>query len=350
MNNNRKKAKQNKTSRASVASATSQSTRAPKVSSSGNSRRIRHRELVGSILGSVGFEANRYDLNPGISSTFPWLSSQADGWEQYRFHKLCFEYVTRTATSTVGSVILAPDYDPTDSPPSTEAIATSYMDAVENAPWVDQTCLLNSNAMFPMGPRKFVRSSMVAGDPRTYDAGTFYLCTVEEVGANAIGKLWVSYDVELYIPQLAASAPTATSASFFQNTAGVQALATGVAESVEFGDTIVDGLRIGDATVGVYTPPAGSYLIQAELDIDDDTAEQLTVSLFLYKNGAPMTIPVTSREADKEVSAGGSFHMSIQGYLSMNGTDTFAVWVSATGAAGTLTVMGRSARLLVQVI
>ncbi len=49
------------------------------------SHRIVHRELLATISGSVAFATNSYVINPGLSSSFPWLATQAAGWEQYRF-------------------------------------------------------------------------------------------------------------------------------------------------------------------------------------------------------------------------------------------------------------------------
>lgn len=347
MNNNKKKAKSSKKG-AYVATATAQKSNAPRMVNTGrNSRRIIHRELVSSVNGSVAFTANRFAINPGMASTFPWLASQADGWEQYRFNKLCFEFVTRCATSTVGSVILAPDYDPQDSDPVSESQVTSYQDAIENAPWRDQVCHLSPQAMFPMGPRKFIRTSLVAGDARTYDAGNFYLCTVEEVGANAIGKLWVSYDVELFVPQIAPSAPIAGISSVLHHIAGAQALATATPEAVLFDTFVSNGLRLGAAATGVFTPPAGAYNVMCSVIGKDTSTEAFTLELELYKNGAPLADKQISTIYSPSHTANGQHPIVLFGYLSCNGTDTFELEVTATGAAGTLTLMDQSSTLLI---
>jgi hypothetical protein len=205
--------------------------------------------------------------------------------------------------------------------------------------------------MFPMGPRKFVRRSAVSGDPRTYDAGTFYLCTVEEVGTDAIGKLWVSYDVELFVPQLGTSEPVATKLSYFAKATGNQSLVTTVSEPLEFDLAVVDGLRIGLETSGVFTPPAGCYLIHAECNVRDTSAESLRVDLTLLKNGATVSATFDCYSAMQvTVPASGQIRTALDGYLSMNGTDTFQVNVTATGAAGTLSVTADSVHLHVIVV
>jgi len=189
---------------AAAAYATGQSSQAPNIKATRDSSRIVHRELIASISGTAGFAiASAFALNSGIAATFPWLASQAASWEQYRFNKLRFCYYTRTGSSTPGSMLLVPDYDAADAPPSTEQIASSYEDVSEDAPWKDQCCDLRVSAMHSMGPRKFVRTAALLAnqDIKTYDAGNLYACTTDGTVVNW-GKLWVEYDVSLFVPQL----------------------------------------------------------------------------------------------------------------------------------------------------
>ena len=97
---------------APVAGASTVTYRAPVFkhrSSSGE--RIDHCEFIETVNGSINFSVTKYPCNPGLAAVFPWLSQIAQRWDQYRFHKLVFHYLTRASTATVGSVILAPDYD-----------------------------------------------------------------------------------------------------------------------------------------------------------------------------------------------------------------------------------------------
>jgi hypothetical protein len=331
-----------------VSTAKVQRTTAPRITNSGKSRRIVHRELVQSVLGSVAFTATKLPLNPGSSTTFPWLSSQADGWEQYRFNKLAFEYFTRTSTATLGSVILAPDYDASDRAPPTEAAVTSYMDCVEDAPWKDIKCQLNTTSMFPMGPRKYVRTAEVPGSKKVYDAGNLWLCTVEEVGTDAIGKLWVEYDVELFIPQTVNSAGQAESSSVYSITTAGQTLATGVAEPVEW-ETVDDGLGFGVFATGVVAPPKGKYLMWGHLTCQDTSAEQLALTIYPFKNGAGLPPPGSMGSACVlTLPANGYVCVPFHFCVDCNGTDTFQLQVTATGAAGTLALVDERSVLFVQ--
>lgn len=180
----------------------------PQITADADSKRVRHRELLGSIPGSALYAVYQtVALNPGLYSSFPWLSTEALGWETYRFNSLKFEYVTRTGSNVPGSVILTTDYDASDAAPPTEQIAANYNGACEDAPWKDIIHECKPSALHGIGPRKFLRYGSLSAneDIKTYDSGNFFLCTVDGT-AVPWGKLWVSYDVSFYTPQLSSSA------------------------------------------------------------------------------------------------------------------------------------------------
>lgn len=170
------------------------------------SRRIKNSEFIGDLYVQSNFSVQSYVLNPGMLTTFPWLSEQAKNWQQYRFHSVRFRYVTRVGTSTIGSVILSPEYNSSDNPPRNEREAMNTMDAVEDVVWREVSTTLNVSAMFALGPRKQIRSGMVTGDVTVYDAGAVHAVaayvTISPPGSS-IGKLWIDYDVELFVPQTA---------------------------------------------------------------------------------------------------------------------------------------------------
>lgn len=194
------------TTAAAKAYALGQRSVEPRVSGSYRSTRIVHRELVATVYGSTTFNVNlAIALNPGLSTSFPWLSTQAVGWEQYKFHKLKFCYYTRCSTATSGSVMLVPDYDAADPAPISEQVASAYRDTAEEVPWVEHfACTLDPSAMYGIMGRKYVRTAGLGQDLdiKTYDSGNMFVCTTDGAVTTGWGKLWVEYDVELYVPQL----------------------------------------------------------------------------------------------------------------------------------------------------
>jgi hypothetical protein len=228
---------------------------------------IRKRELLSSISGTSAFTiAQSYSLNPGLAASFPWLSTQAVGWEQYKFRKLRFVYYTRCGTSNAGSIMLVPDYDAADAAPATEQQAMDYKDAREEAPWVVEfSCDLTPSALHP-GGRKFIRQGAVANtDIKTYDSGNMYCITVDGSAVNW-GKLFVEYEVELAVSQLpqgvgnvasgiaTASTTTNTLATmkYSPGSGGVLTL-SGVLNSLAF-----SGLIVGNEYSIVFTNGTGT--------------------------------------------------------------------------------------------
>jgi hypothetical protein len=88
----------------------------------GRSTIVRWREYIGDVYthpSTVGaFNATTFTVNPGNLQTFPWLSTLATQYEQYKPRGVIFEFKsTATDTTTnasLGSVLMATDYDLVD--------------------------------------------------------------------------------------------------------------------------------------------------------------------------------------------------------------------------------------------
>ena len=148
---------------------------------------------------------NNIPIQPGLLTSFPWLAVVAQCWEKYRFRKLAYRYVTRQPTSIGGSLILAPEYDAADNPPTSEVVMCSYQNAKEGAIWRDHSIELDPASLHDRGEYKYIRTAALPPnrDIKTYDAGTFYTASAGTVLLGAsFGKLWVDYEIELVIPTL----------------------------------------------------------------------------------------------------------------------------------------------------
>ncbi len=274
-----------KPSSVAAAYSSGKTTRVPKINRSADRVRIVHSELVASISGSVAFtQAQGFALNPGLVASFPWLASQAQGWERYRFHKLRYCYYTRTGSNVPGSVMIVPDYDAADSAPVSEQIASAYKDVAEDAPWKNICCELRESSLNSMGPTKFIRTGALGAnqDVKTYDSGNVFVFSMDGT-AVPWGKLWVEYDVELITPQLNAtgasimatqaiksSNPTTANILGTQNlVAGSSSLATVAGQVVTFtqaGSFLLTLMSQATTTtqVGVAVAGAGGTVIDQE--------------------------------------------------------------------------------------
>jgi len=191
-----------------AAYARGQTTRNPRVTRSGVDRtRIIHRELIGSVVGSVLYTVgNTFSINPGLPGSFPWLSSQALGWEKYKFNYLRLCYYTRTGSNTPGSVILTPDYDAADAAPVNEQIASAYHGTQEDVAWKDNCMIFDQKIL---NQDRFIRTGGLTAnlDIKTYDIANLFVGTLDGTAVNW-GKLWIEYDVTLINQQLNSSGPS----------------------------------------------------------------------------------------------------------------------------------------------
>lgn len=188
------------------------STNATSPPSFGSNRTIvRHREFIGNIQGSTGFEINTWNVNPGDESTFPWLSTLAQNYEKYRPIGIVFEFKSTSATAlastntALGTVMMAPRYN---------AIATSVpqskmeMLQIENCVSVCPAesamcgveCARNYNPLGVLYNRN--GSTNVGSNEQMFDFCDFYLATDGMQAQAVIGELWVSYEIELLTPIL----------------------------------------------------------------------------------------------------------------------------------------------------
>jgi hypothetical protein len=172
-----------------------------------NSVTITHAEYfytVGTPAGTAPFfVCESFAVNPGNTTMFPWLSTQAFAWERYRFKKLHFRYVPRCSTAQAGTLVLSPDYDADDDPPPNELVACSYADAVTSVPWSETVLRCNPEACLGGMKTKYIRVGALKqnADIKMYDACNLFVCR-DSANSTAVtwGKLWVEYTVELITP------------------------------------------------------------------------------------------------------------------------------------------------------
>lgn len=191
---------------------------------------ISHREFIADVVGSTDFNIKRYPVNPGISTTFPWLSQLASSYQEYKLEGLIFEFVSTSATAVsstntaLGTIIMTTDYDSTDPEFVDKKEMEAYQYTVSGVPSVNHIhpieCAPDQNVL----TNQYVRSihddvSDLSKPINFYDRGQFYIATQGMQAPSTIGELWVSYKVKLMKPKLAASVGDTFIASW-SNTAG----------------------------------------------------------------------------------------------------------------------------------
>lgn len=170
--------------------------------------RVKHRELIAQIKSSTGFSIQTFPVNPGVNTTFPWLSQIAQQFEQYHMNGLVFEYVSTSAdalnstNTALGSVIAATQYNSLD--PAFDNI--QQMMAAKFATMGKPSLnLMHAVECDPDSqPLKlyYVRSGSVSSNQLMYDLASFQFATFGSQAVADIGYLWVTYDVTFVKPQL----------------------------------------------------------------------------------------------------------------------------------------------------
>lgn len=316
----------------------------PRVScnSRGKSYRVQKSEFIATINGTTTFHANKYVINPGMTDTFPWLSKIARQWEQYRFHKLTFQYVTRTNTSSTGSVILAPDYDSNDGAPKNEAQVTTYQDAKEEVCWTDSAVNLDVAAMFPTGARKYVRKGLIPySDLRLYDAGNFFVCPTGQTSSDPIGKLWVHYDIEFFVPSTAEEEdPQQSKQTTIVNGANIGPATTGNV-NITWTAPSINPLGVELIAPTLLRLPRGAYLCEVQTVMTlsgGGSSANVGVDTTFFKFSTPV-VPTANRAEALGVSQNSSYTQRSAAYIESTGDSTtdlavqFGVSATATGSA-----------------
>ena len=182
----------------------------PKFDSTRQTNVVCHREYLGDILGTAAFTNRQYPLNPGMAQTFPWLSTVAENYQEYKFHGLVFEFrslITDFVTGGApGVVVMSTNYN-ADAPVYT---TKQQMENAEFAVSTKPTINLMHGVECADGqtilPQRYVRDSPPPSgqDLRLYDLGLFQMATASNP-IQDLGELWVSYCVEFFKPVQATS-------------------------------------------------------------------------------------------------------------------------------------------------
>lgn len=171
---------------------------------------VRHREYLGDLLSTTAnYTHQELSINPGLYPVFPWASSVATAFQQYRLKGMCFEFKSLatdySAQPYIGFVAMGTQYDISDTIPSSklelEALqfATSkktnesFLHPIECAPRFTPVTELR------------VRNGPVPAnfDPGLFDIGrTSIAIGGQSVSGQVIGELWNTYDIEFYKPRL----------------------------------------------------------------------------------------------------------------------------------------------------
>jgi len=267
---------------------------------------IRHREYVTDIAGNTGFAiVATLPLNPGLSVTFPWLSTIAQQFQEYTFKGLVFHYVPTSGdaiastNSALGSVIISTNYRSTDPAYTNKQQMLNEYFSGDAKPSESFCHPIECNPKENPFNVQYVRVGAVPSgqDQKMYDLGQTYVATNAQQTAFTCGELWVTYEVELRKPVLFGTL-SYESAYAFYNLNGLMSSSACLGTSAPslVLDTFVNGGLSITTAAGYVTIPrgnAGKYLV----DVGMAGISAINFSILPVLNctvGAPSQQPTVS--------------------------------------------------------
>lgn len=196
----------------------SDGTTPPQFRSNMRQTKVCHREYIKDIFsgptlvsGATAFNIETFSINPGLESTFPWLTSVAANYECYRIDGMIFEFKSMssnalTSTNTaLGTVIMATQYNAASSDFVNKQQMENYEFAQSCKPAESMLHMIECARNETPIPELYVRLGAVPAnqDQRLYDIGDFSIATQGMQATNInLGELWVTYDITLFKPKL----------------------------------------------------------------------------------------------------------------------------------------------------
>lgn len=301
---------------------------------------VEEMEYIGEISSnSTAFSLlSSYPVNPGQASTFPWLSTVAKNYEKYKFLKLEWVYKPEVSqyapNGQTGKVLMSMDYDASDAQPTSKAQMEDVLPHADVMPYQQLVLRCNPREMHANSDAKFIRTGNLPGnsDIKTYDAGNLHV-GISGISTNngVLGELHARYVVELSIPVLNPTnqAPINNSVTLFQSIGEASGAST-VSKQMLLATTTTNGLQAVNTAGSIVLPP-GNYLIDVVTAAQNSNNGMTLIQSELRKNGT--IIGPTSYDVD--IGSTNALSVSINMYVSLNGTDALTLTNTATYSTGT---------------
>lgn len=184
----------------------------PAMHKEGQSIVVRHREFLTEVRGSTTFVVrNEFDINPGLSTTFPWLSGIAQQYSQYKIRGMVYHYVptsgnaVSSTNAALGTVMLQTSYRATEPAPTSKIELLNEYWSSEAKPSEEFCHPIECDPRENPFNVQYVRSGNLPATENQlmYDLGrTTVAVSGQQANDVVLGDLWVTYEIELKKPVL----------------------------------------------------------------------------------------------------------------------------------------------------
>lgn len=247
----------------------------PKVSNSPDSKSfiIKHREYLMDVVTSSSantFKVDKFNVNPGDSSTFPYLANIACNFQEWVPRGIIFEFESTSSeaiasgtNTALGSVTMASNYE-------SEQVEFSSLPVMLNT---EYTCTgkPSQNIMHPIecAPSQnvfmngyFVSNGTDTVDTRELQPCEFYIATSGFQGTSVtVGRLWISYEIHLRKPVGTALLGTCVKSYSFGSNDYSNAQPMYVTQDLNYNNTPITSTS---NTINFNNLSAGCYLINLQ--------------------------------------------------------------------------------------
>lgn len=173
--------------------------------------RIQRREYIGDLAAPadpVAFNQTQYRLQPTDGKTFPWLASVANHFSEWELHGAILTFETTSSNfaqnMALGTIAFATQYNANELPYSDmrDILQTAY-----HSRGNPSECVMHGIECDPKlqaSEHLFTRRFGTSGPPNLYDHGVVTVATegLPAVTGTVLGRLFITYDVELNLPAL----------------------------------------------------------------------------------------------------------------------------------------------------
>lgn len=250
---------------------------------------LRHREYLEDVFtnGSGNLDTFAYYINAAWVDSFPWLGVIGANFQKYVFKNLTWEYTPACSTQTAGNVLMATNPDVHDPLFSSYEQFMGAQGSVQSNAW--QAFQHKSTNIVDCRRKGLCRATEPPSnaDQNLYDAGIFQMQVYGAPPNTRLGRLSVSYDVELHIPVV-------STVNDVYQVLGEQSFVTGFdhwgkrvlaitnnPETVKLGpDTM--GVVSGDDSSIMFLRPGTYYLTVEANDLTGSTVTGNTINQYWY--------------------------------------------------------------------
>jgi len=173
---------------------------------------VRHKEFLTEIRGAQNFTVrNEFDLNPGLSTTFPWLSAVAAQYSQYKIRGLVYHYIPTSGNAisgtnaALGSVMIQTSYRATETAPTSKIEMLNEYWSSEAKPSEEFCHPIECDPKENPFNVQYIRTGELptTENQLMYDLGrTTIAVSGQQADDTMLGDLWVTYEIELKKPVL----------------------------------------------------------------------------------------------------------------------------------------------------